>query len=104
MPQRKDREMRRANSVNHDVYKDPDVPYTEEQIINIFKNFDLNGDGKLSWDEVKAAFAKLGANLPDYRAWRGRMCADADKDGFVSLETELKELVTYTLKQRYKPK
>ncbi|PRQ24966.1 putative EF-hand domain pair protein [Rosa chinensis] len=83
------------------VFKD--VPYTEQQIRNIFKGFDLNGDGKLSWEEVKAAFAKLGAFLPDYRAWRGRSCADADKDGFISLETELNELVTYTHKLQYKP-
>ncbi|KAM5558245.1 hypothetical protein ABKV19_020124 [Rosa sericea] len=79
-------------------------PDARQQIINIFKSFDKNGDGQLSWDEVKAAFAKLGAFFPDYRAWRGRNRADANKDGFISLETELGELVNYTLELKYNPK
>ncbi|KAM5551309.1 hypothetical protein ABKV19_026235 [Rosa sericea] len=85
------------------IINDKVLPSTKQQIIDTFKGFDQNGDGKLSRDEVKAAFVKLGAFWPDYRAWRGERCADANRDGFISLDTELNELVNYTLEREYKP-
>ncbi|KAL6216572.1 hypothetical protein ACLB2K_009795 [Fragaria x ananassa] len=87
----------------HDEYKKFAVPYTKQQIEDTFKSYDQNGDGKLSWDEVKAAFTKLGAFSPYFRAWRGKSRADANDDGFICLQTELDELVNYTLELQYKP-
>ncbi|KAK9946522.1 hypothetical protein M0R45_011985 [Rubus argutus] len=84
--------------------KEPNVTYPTDSIRTTFESADKNGDGKLSKTEVKEAFAKLGAFCPDYRAWKARRHADANHDGFISLDEELKELVNYTQKQGYKAK
>ncbi|KAK9946521.1 hypothetical protein M0R45_011984 [Rubus argutus] len=86
------------------VYKDPNVPYPTDIIRTAFKSADKNGDGKLSKKELKEAFAKLGAYCPDYRAWKARRHADANHDGFISLDEELDELLIYTQQQGYKAK
>ncbi|KAL6296271.1 hypothetical protein ACE6H2_004413 [Prunus campanulata] len=77
------------------------VPYTEEQIRNVFKRHDKNGDGQLSKDELEAAFDELGSKWPAVRSWFAQRCADDDGDGFVSIEKELSKLVKYVLKLNY---
>jgi Ca2+-binding EF-hand superfamily protein len=77
-------------------FKRTTIPFTEEQLMNIFKSHDADGDGKLSQDEVKKAFKYLGSRWDAYRANQAIHLADADDDGYIE-EEELKKLVQYAL-------
>jgi Ca2+-binding EF-hand superfamily protein len=80
------------------VYKPVRVSLTKEQVMNIFTSHDLNGDGKLSWKEVKAAFEYLGSRCASYRAEQALRHADTNDDGYIEKE-EFKKLVDYTLQR-----
>ncbi|PON62046.1 Parvalbumin [Trema orientale] len=55
------------------------------QCERIFRRFDANGDGKISWAELADALKALGLGSPD--EVRSRMAEiDKDSDGFISLE------------------
>ena len=55
------------------------------QCERLFKRFDANGDGKISWAELADALNALGSGSPD--EVRRRMAEiDKDGDGFISLE------------------
>ncbi|KAJ4834871.1 hypothetical protein Tsubulata_043166 [Turnera subulata] len=83
--------------------KSPAVNYSlnEAQLKAIFKEHDADGDGRLSKEELKAAFHRLGAHLPGWRVKRSLRHADVDGDGNISLG-ELDELVKYAKKFRYR--
>ncbi|KAI5354499.1 hypothetical protein L3X38_007394 [Prunus dulcis] len=76
---------------NHKVPNN--VPYTEEQIMNVFKSHDKNGDAQLSKEELKEAFKELGSKYPPLRAWFAKNYADDNRDGFISIDKELSKLV-----------
>ncbi|ONI33633.1 hypothetical protein PRUPE_1G437200 [Prunus persica] len=83
-------------------YKVPNnVPYTEQQIMNVFKSHDKNGDAQLSKEELKEAFKELGSKCPPLRAWFAKNYADDNRDGFISIDKELSKLVKYVLKLNY---
>ncbi|XWS21179.1 hypothetical protein CRYUN_Cryun30bG0033200 [Craigia yunnanensis] len=67
-----------------------------DEIMSLFKRYDVNKDGKLSWEEVKAGFRRLQSRFPAYRTQRAFQMADKNGDGYIS-EAELDELVTYAL-------
>ncbi|KAK9946518.1 hypothetical protein M0R45_011981 [Rubus argutus] len=77
------------------------VPWTKEQVRDLFKSLDKNGNGKLSKEELKAAFRTLGSRWSSYRARRALRHVDANGDGFISNE-ELNDLVNYALERGYK--
>ncbi|KAF2309833.1 hypothetical protein GH714_005320 [Hevea brasiliensis] len=68
--------------------------YTEGQLMAFFKEQDVNGDGRLSKEEIKKAFQQLGSRLPGWRVRRALHHADVNGDGSISLD-ELDELVKY---------
>ncbi|XVE70057.1 hypothetical protein DITRI_Ditri10aG0041000 [Diplodiscus trichospermus] len=67
-----------------------------DEIMNLFKRCDVNKDGKLSKEEVKAGFRRLQSRFPAFRATRAFKMADKDGDGYIT-EAELDKLVTYAL-------
>ncbi|CAK9177001.1 unnamed protein product [Ilex paraguariensis] len=67
-----------------------------EQLKGILKKHDTNGDGKLSREELKAAFRSLGLQFSGWKAWRAVHHVDANRDGYVS-EEEMNELVKYAM-------
>ena len=83
------------------VPKNVNLPWDKEQLQNVFKSFDKDGDGKLSWDELKQAFTHLGSRWSYYRTNKAFGKADYNKDGFINQE-ELAELVDYALDCGYK--
>ncbi|PON94175.1 Parvalbumin [Trema orientale] len=78
----------------------PAVPYSEVQLKGVFKSSDANGDGRLSRQELRNAFASLGSFAPGWRACRALRRADKNRDGFVD-EDELDYLVKYAAKRGY---
>ncbi|PSS31418.1 Calcium-binding protein CML10 [Actinidia chinensis var. chinensis] len=70
------------------------LPLSEEQLKGLLKRYDTNGDGRLSRQELKAAFRSLGLRWSGWRAARAMRHADANGDGFISQE-EMDELVKY---------
>jgi Ca2+-binding EF-hand superfamily protein len=82
------------------VYKPVRVSFTEEQLMNIFRSHDSNGDRKLSWKELKAAFGYLGSRWDSFRAVEALLHADTDHDGYIEKE-ELKKLVHYAQERGY---
>uniref|UniRef100_A0A6M2ECK0 EF-hand domain-containing protein n=1 Tax=Populus davidiana TaxID=266767 RepID=A0A6M2ECK0_9ROSI len=43
-------------------------PPSEEQLNKICNRYDTNGDGHLSWEELKSAYSILGMSFPGLRA------------------------------------
>ncbi|KAK8601243.1 hypothetical protein V6N13_059033 [Hibiscus sabdariffa] len=76
------------------------VPVNEAQLKAIFKQCDINRDGRLSKQELKNFFTLLGSHLPGWRAGRVLRHADGNEDGYVS-EDELDGLVKYALRCGY---
>ncbi|KAG2663703.1 hypothetical protein I3843_16G047400 [Carya illinoinensis] len=89
-----------CNNMTRPVSMPKDVPLTEERSLEILKKFDVNHDGGLSKDELKAAFQSLGARFPGWRAIRALHHVDTNGDGMVSGE-ELKVLIQYAKKHGY---
>lgn len=75
-------------------------PLPEQQLKEIFKQHDTNGDGQLNKAELKHAFQHLGALIDRWLAHRALHHADADGDGCIS-EKEMKDLVEYAAKFGY---
>ncbi|XVE70051.1 hypothetical protein DITRI_Ditri10aG0040400 [Diplodiscus trichospermus] len=82
------------------VPKSINLTLNEEQLKVIFKEHDINGDGRLSKEELLKAFQKLGSRNPGWRVRRSMHHADKNGDGSISLD-ELEELVKYAVKQGY---
>ncbi|KAL4332080.1 hypothetical protein GQ457_07G021010 [Hibiscus cannabinus] len=80
--------------------KDKNVPASllaeRAEILSLFESCDVNRDGKLSKEEVKAGFERLKSRFPGFRTQRAFKVADKNGDGFIS-KPELQELVDYVL-------
>ncbi|OMP05569.1 Calcium-binding EF-hand [Corchorus olitorius] len=72
------------------------VPFSKEQLRDIFKRFDCDKDGRLSKEELKKAFSELGSRVPAFRTLAALHHADENGDGFIS-EEELEALLQYAL-------
>ena len=57
---------------------------TEEELIEAFKNYDKDGNGSISADEVKQVFKNLGENLTDEDVDKMIREADVDDDGHIA--------------------
>lgn len=71
-----------------------------QQLKKIFREHDINGDGRLDKEELRMAFQKLGATLPWWRAMRSLQHADVDGDGFIT-EGEMKVFAKYAAQYGY---
>ncbi|KAG6608480.1 putative calcium-binding protein CML10, partial [Cucurbita argyrosperma subsp. sororia] len=81
-------------------YKRCPVPFTKEQLREIFLRHDNDGDGRLSRLELKAAFESLGSNWSRFRARQCLKAADSNGDGYVTLD-ELDGLLDYAVRCEY---
>ncbi|KAM4121743.1 hypothetical protein ACJW30_01G028200 [Castanea mollissima] len=76
----------------------PDV-LTKEKLRSTFKKHDKNGDGKLSFEELQAAFRELGGGISWYQTEQGFRHADKNESGYIDIEEELEALVDYNAKK-----
>lgn len=78
--------------------KDTRIALVREQVRNIFMKHDTDKDGKLTWDELIAAFNSLGSRWSHYRAWRALSHADINKDNCINVDgPEFNALIDYVL-------
>ncbi|KAE8100664.1 hypothetical protein FH972_018539 [Carpinus fangiana] len=79
--------------------KGAEVPFNKEQLTKMFKKHDKDNNGKLSWDEVKAAFVELKAFWPWFSTEQGFRYGDNNDDEHINIhDEELERLVDYALK------
>ncbi|KAI8549902.1 hypothetical protein RHMOL_Rhmol06G0061200 [Rhododendron molle] len=83
---------------NPNPKKSVNVPLNEEQLKDLLKRYDKNGDGRLSRKELREAFRSLGLNFCGWRAWQALHHADENGDGYIS-EGEMEELVKFATKK-----
>ena len=88
---------KKANLLGHD-HLDPssDVPLQEQlkqlisthavRILDLFRAWDLNSDGKISKKEFKKAFVELGLDQPEHQAEIETLFASFDKDSNGSID------------------
>jgi Ca2+-binding EF-hand superfamily protein len=56
-----------------------------EDVEKIFQTFDLDGDGQITAEELKAALAELGEDVTVEDAAERISAGDTDQDGTISL-------------------
>ncbi|KAK9064596.1 hypothetical protein SSX86_015978 [Deinandra increscens subsp. villosa] len=57
----------------------------EEELEHVFKKFDVNGDGKISWSELGSIMGSLGHRPTDDELESMIKEVDSDGDGFIDL-------------------
>ncbi|OEL38832.1 hypothetical protein BAE44_0000148 [Dichanthelium oligosanthes] len=62
------------------------------------KQFDADGDGRISRRELREAIRRRGARFASVKAWRAVRRADRDRNGFVD-ECEMESLVDFAEKE-----
>ncbi|CAI9115739.1 OLC1v1016729C1 [Oldenlandia corymbosa var. corymbosa] len=77
------------------------TPLTEQQLKDLLRMADKDGDGSFSKDELVNAFRDMGSFFPGWRARQALQFADRNGDGQISLE-EFNQLVAYVRKLNYK--
>lgn len=74
---------------------------SREEMKEIFREHDLDGDGYLNINELVKAFGFCGHVIPFYKAHYGLAFADDNCDGLVS-EDELDKLIDYAKRFEHK--
>ncbi|CAK9312583.1 unnamed protein product [Citrullus colocynthis] len=74
--------------------------FSREEMKEIFREHDIDGDGYLSISELIKAMGFLGHSIPFYKAHYGMAYSDENGDGFIS-EDELDKLIDYVEKFQY---
>ena len=69
----------------HDSYDDARVRI-EEELEQVFKKFDVNGDGKISSSELGSIMGSLGHRPTEDELEKMIVEVDADGDGFIDLQ------------------
>ena len=76
------------------------VPYDETQLRGLLMRFDTNRDGRLSKEELRAAFKSLGSRAPGVRAFFALFRADKNNDGYID-DDEFDVLVKFIMQIGY---
>ncbi|KAM6574187.1 hypothetical protein CsatA_022514 [Cannabis sativa] len=77
---------------------------SKEQLMSKFKRHDMNGDGKLSKNDIKKVFKELGSSSGFYRANIAMFRSHNEHNGYVNIndDKEFEELVDYAYECGYK--
>jgi len=65
----------------------------------IFDAFDQNGDGKLSFSELKTALREAGHDLSDQEIWNAIRKNDFNGDGMLNFDEFLEMMAKFTFEQ-----
>lgn len=62
------------------------VEETEKELLALFRSIDINGDGKLSKDELRSALRRAGLAVPNNKLDNFFSEVDTNGDGHISFE------------------
>lgn len=62
------------------------VQQTEKELLALFKSIDYNHDGKISKEELQAAFSRAGLAVPNSKLETFFVEVDTNHDGTISFE------------------
>lgn len=62
------------------------VEETEKELLALFRSIDINGDGKLSKDELRNALRRAGLTVPNNKLDNFFSEVDTNGDGHISFE------------------
>ncbi|KAL0908663.1 hypothetical protein M5K25_023168 [Dendrobium thyrsiflorum] len=68
---------------------------TIEEFRQWIRRFDVNGDGRISRNELRQAIRSIGVRFSGWRSNRWIHQADANGDGFIDVEGEIDNLIDY---------
>ncbi|PKU62138.1 polcalcin Phl p 7-like [Dendrobium catenatum] len=68
---------------------------TIEEFRQWIRRFDVNGDGRISRNELRHAIRSIGVRFSGWRSNRWIRQADANGDGFIDVEGEIDNLLDY---------
>ena len=74
-------------------------PMTEQQFRVWLQKVDVNGDGRISRQELQDALRVLGMNCTKWKAWRAKKNADLNHNNYIDGEPEIKKLIDYAAKR-----
>lgn len=70
---------------------------TVDEFKDWMKQFDANGDGRISRDELRSAIHRLGGWFTTWKSGKGMQQADINGNGFID-EGEINNLITFMQK------
>lgn len=70
---------------------------TVDEFKDWLKQFDANGDGRISRDELRSAIRCLGGWFTTWKSGKGMQQADINGNGFID-EGEINNLITFAQK------
>uniref|UniRef100_A0A9I9CZF5 EF-hand domain-containing protein n=1 Tax=Cucumis melo TaxID=3656 RepID=A0A9I9CZF5_CUCME len=80
---------------NASIFKHFSASLTEFEVAKVFNNYDRDGDGRLTKEELKSAFKYLGYKFTTIRVHQALHAADNNCDDVISFE-EISKLIIYT--------
>ena len=66
----------------------------EEELVNVFKRFDVNGDGEITWQDLVQIFTELGHDIDEEEAKEMIHFFDRDEDNSINF-LEFVQLMMY---------
>ena len=71
---------------------------SKEQFMEWLKTMDLDGDGKISKQELRAALRAQGQHFTTLKTWRAFSHADLNKNKYVDGDKEISALIAHANK------
>ncbi|XP_020582907.1 polcalcin Phl p 7-like [Phalaenopsis equestris] len=68
---------------------------TVDEFRQWIRRFDVNGDGRISRDELRHAIRNIGVRFSGWRSNRWIRQADSNGDGFIDVDDEIDNLIGY---------
>lgn len=79
-------------------YEKPGKRMSVKEFEEWLENLDKNGDGVISKVELEEALKSIGLKFTNWKAKQAMSSVDANNNGFIDTDVELKEVIEYAQK------